>query len=382
MELCRSTDLLRLGCLWKCRTLANLTLHPGIQLVVLNPAAGRGQSQAVYTSVVAPMLEQAGVAHELVVTRKAQEAKSLVHNLNTEAWDCVVAIGGDGLLSEIVQGLYSQDPVSCHPLTRLPLAIVPSGTGNGMAASFLYQQAEVPCPINAMFLILKAKSTVPADLSLVEASDGQRMSFLALSFGLVADVDLESEVIRWAGSFRMDLFALYAILRLRSYRARLSYLPSKEGPPPRAAALPPLRAQLPDASGWVHMEHDFLMVRGKSGREGKLHSKGKGSEGQRRTRAWRLPGRPDSFTVPFSTGFDLARESHRRKCTFQPREENGGRHSSDPGATSTALAFAAAPDFSLSCLGARLSCHGRRGRNLQCCGVQAGESHGTRSIHT
>ncbi|TFJ84318.1 hypothetical protein NSK_004309 [Nannochloropsis salina CCMP1776] len=229
-------------------------------IVVINPAAGRGQSQAVYTSVVAPMLEQAGVEHELVVTRKAQEAKSLMHNLNTEAWDCVVAIGGDGLLSEIVQGLYSQDPVSCHPLTRLPLAIVPSGTGNGMAASFLYQQAEVPCPINAMFLILKAKSTVPADLSLVEASDGQRPSFLALSFGLVADVDLESEVIRWTGSFRMDLFALYAILRLRSYRARLSYLPSKEGPPPRAAALPPLRARLPDASGWVHMEHDFLMV--------------------------------------------------------------------------------------------------------------------------
>ena len=105
---------------------------------------------------------------------------------------------------------------------------------------------------------------MPADLSLVETADGQRhLSFLSLSFGLIADVDLESEVIRWAGSLRMDLFSLYCIFRLRTYRARLSFLPCEEGetPPTEAVELPPLDTPLPEKNGWVSMEDDFLMVR-------------------------------------------------------------------------------------------------------------------------
>jgi sphingosine kinase len=134
-----------------------------------------------------------------------------------------------------------------------------------LSSSVLHLHTEAFKPISATFLLLKAKSTVPADLSLVETADGQRhLSFLSLSFGLIADVDLESEVIRWAGSLRMDLFSFYAILRLRTYRARFSFLPCEEGgtPPGEAVELPPLHMPLPEKDGSVSMEDDFLMVRG------------------------------------------------------------------------------------------------------------------------
>jgi len=210
------------------------------------------------------MLEQADVEHELIVTTRTQHAKEILHDLDVEAWGGVVAIGGDGLLSEIIQGLYKKDPENRRALSKLPLAIINGGTGNGLFSSLLHHHTEAFTPTCATFLILKAKSTtMPADLSLVETADGQRhLSFLSLSFGLIADVDLESEVIRWAGSLRMDLFSLYAIFRWRTYRARFSLLPCEEGGTSlgEAVQLPPLDMPLSDKDGWVSIEDDFLMV--------------------------------------------------------------------------------------------------------------------------
>lgn len=42
---------------------------------------------------------------------------------------------------------------------------------------------------------------------------------------MIADVDLESEVLRCMGSARTTIYALICIARLRGYRGRLSYLP-------------------------------------------------------------------------------------------------------------------------------------------------------------
>lgn len=233
-------------------------------LVLVNPQSGRRQSHHIYSSVVGPMLEQADVEHELIVTTRTQHAKEILHDLDVEAWGGVVAIGGDGLLSEIIQGLYKKDPENRRALSKLPLAIINGGTGNGLFSSLLHHHTEAFTPTCATFLILKAKSTtMPADLSLVETADGQRhLSFLSLSFGLIADVDLESEVIRWAGSLRMDLFSLYAIFRWRTYRARFSLLPCEEGGTSlgEAVQLPPLDMPLSDKDGWVSIEDDFLMV--------------------------------------------------------------------------------------------------------------------------
>lgn len=237
-----------------------------IQLVLVNPKSGKQQAHSIYTAVVAPMLAQADIEHEMVVTMRMQHAKDMIYALDVEAWDGVVAIGGDGLLSDVINGLFSRDPENQRALLELPVAIVNGGTGNGFFSSLLHRQNEAFNPISATFLLLKAKSTLPADLSLVETADGQRhISFLSLSFGLIADVDLESEVIRWTGALRMDLFSLYAIFRSRTYRARLSFWSCEEGESSFADAihLPPLHTPLPMKNEWISIEDDFLTVRAK-----------------------------------------------------------------------------------------------------------------------
>jgi sphingosine kinase len=152
-------------------------------------------------------------------------------------------------------------------LRTMPLAIIAGGTGNGLCASVLHHSAEGMAPVNSAFLVVKARP-LPADLSLVETQAGRRLSFLSLNWGLLADVDIKSEVLRSLGGLRMDVFGVYSILRLKRYRGRLSFLPWPEPNAAGAAAcnagamalpsLPPLDEPAP--SHWVSIEADFLMV--------------------------------------------------------------------------------------------------------------------------
>lgn len=53
-------------------------------------------------------------------------------------------------------------------------------------------------------------------------------SFLSVGYGLLADIDIESEVLRALGEPRFTLWSLYRIAKLCSYQAKLSYIPFDE----------------------------------------------------------------------------------------------------------------------------------------------------------
>lgn len=73
-------------------------------------------------------------------------------------------------------------------------------------------------------------ATRPFDLFHVTQFDGKGQverrvhGFLELMWALIADVDLESEHLRWAGSSRFTLMAVARVLKLRKYKGKLHYL--------------------------------------------------------------------------------------------------------------------------------------------------------------
>lgn len=79
----------------------------------------------------------------------------------------------------------------------------------------------------------------------------------------MADVDIESERLHFLGAARLDLWAVWRILCLRKYNAKLSYLPP---PTTKLAALepslPPLEQPLPvsaPTSPWVTIDDQFIV---------------------------------------------------------------------------------------------------------------------------
>jgi len=52
--------------------------------------------------------------------------------------------------------------------------------------------------------------------------------FLSLAYGIISDIDIESERMRYVGEARFTLYALQRIASLRTYRAKLWYLPASD----------------------------------------------------------------------------------------------------------------------------------------------------------
>lgn len=68
-------------------------------------------------------------------------------------------------------------------------------------------------------------------------------SFLSIGWGLISDVDIESERLRSFGHQRFAIWSIHRILRLRTYHGTLSYLPASDkqySSDGRPAANPPI----------------------------------------------------------------------------------------------------------------------------------------------
>lgn len=120
-------------------------------------------------------------------------------------------------------------------------------------------------------------SIVPMDLSYVETKNHKHYAFLILGWGLISDVDILSESMRWMGEPRMTVAALYFLLVRRLYRGKLSMFTGVRddkssivtGPgcafnsattADENAVLPPLCLPIPSVDGWTVVEADFVTV--------------------------------------------------------------------------------------------------------------------------
>ncbi|KAL2920451.1 Ceramide kinase [Bienertia sinuspersici] len=77
------------------------------QLVFVNPKSGKGTGQKVW-GVVAPIFARAKVRAQVTVTERAGHALDLVSSMTSRelnSYDGIVAVGGDGLFNEILNGL-------------------------------------------------------------------------------------------------------------------------------------------------------------------------------------------------------------------------------------------------------------------------------------
>ena len=196
-------------------------------LVIINPFAGTKQAQVVANRSIFPMLQQAGVEYEVLLTSYAGHARELVRQEASDRWKGIVVVSGDGLMYEVLNGLFDREDWR-EALECLSFGIVPAGSGNGLSRSLSYLQREkfhlgtqdLSAAVNC------ARGSVrPMDLLYVETPMNGRLSFHSVFWGLVADVDIESEVLRWMGGVRYTIWSLLKVIKPRRYRARLSYIP-------------------------------------------------------------------------------------------------------------------------------------------------------------
>jgi sphingosine kinase len=194
-------------------------------LVFINPNSGTKQALNVFKSITEPMLTEAGISVDLVITQRANHAKEYVQSkdLDLSKYSCICVISGDGLLFEVINGI-AQRPSGdgLDILKVLPLAPIPGGTGNGLAKSILFASGDEPySAVSSTFVAIKGKR-YPLDISVVRTLHDTHYAFLSLGWGLISDIDIKSECMRCLGEARLYLGAVYFISRKRFYNGRLS----------------------------------------------------------------------------------------------------------------------------------------------------------------
>lgn len=101
---------------------------------------------------------------------------------------------------------------------------------SGLATSILKACGEEYGVVEAAFVIARG-GTQPLDVATCEGQgDSDQVkspfyAFLSLSWAIVADIDIESEIYRCCGPARFDIATIQRILCMRRYRGKLSYLP-------------------------------------------------------------------------------------------------------------------------------------------------------------
>ncbi|KAJ2664665.1 hypothetical protein IWW48_000610 [Coemansia sp. RSA 1200] len=196
-----------------------LTDETANALVFLNPVSGKRKSLKVFESIVKPILEIGSMPYSLKITDSPRHAADFVEKGDLSLYTSIVTVSGDGLLHEVLNGLLRRKDWAQYK--RLPLGVIPTGTGNGLAKS-------IDClwPEQAAVAVVKAE-TRPLDvMSVTTASGLVEHCFLSMTWGLIADIDIESERMRWAGSARLDLYGTIRLMNLRYYGGRLHYLPA------------------------------------------------------------------------------------------------------------------------------------------------------------
>jgi diacylglycerol kinase family enzyme len=96
-------------------------------LFIINPSSGRQNFKENLTQIAGKLImDQIASTIDVFYTEQKNDAKNRVAVLKKGEYDFVVAVGGDGTLNEVVNGLIISE-------SETPLAIISSGTVNDFA---------------------------------------------------------------------------------------------------------------------------------------------------------------------------------------------------------------------------------------------------------
>ncbi len=193
----------------------------GRTLVIANPAAHSGDGAAAAERVDRFFSSHANATDdfELRLTQAPGDGMRMAREFAD--FDTIVALGGDGIIHEVANGL-----MAVASRERPALAVVPVGSGNDFARTI---GAATNDPCTALGQILRGRRR-ELDLGHVASDAGESAYFVqTLSFGLDAAIALDTTDRRAAQTRQKGsgLFATSGVKILSTVRGEASGYPSR-----------------------------------------------------------------------------------------------------------------------------------------------------------
>lgn len=192
-------------------------------LFIVNPASARGTTLGVW-SRLRQEISALGIAFDEHLTSGPSEATEIASEAFRRGVERVIAVGGDGTLSEIVNGYFDEQGLAFNG--EAAIGLLPSGTGSDFRRSLGMTNHS-----NSISALLHSEAR-PVDVARADFRDfngerAKRFFINVASFGLGGDVS--ASVNRWRNSLprwiggraRFSAAALAALGRYKNVRVSM-----------------------------------------------------------------------------------------------------------------------------------------------------------------
>lgn len=187
-------------------------------LLIYNPHAGKRQAEALLHGAVLPGLSRRGVQCDVAATEHVGHARDIAMGRDLSDYDALVSLGGDGTFHEMVNGLLARKDG-----LRKAVSLIPLGSGNGLSATLrqnMQRRGEEISVWSELDSILEwsldriaGGLVAQVDLLEVEVMNKRLVAVMQVYIGLLAELDLMAEPLRWMGPARFDLTSVWMILK-------------------------------------------------------------------------------------------------------------------------------------------------------------------------
>lgn len=168
---------------------------PRTVVFVVNPSAGRGKGKRRWLELRQDAMDAlAGVEMREVYTDGVGDATRLTRQALLDGADCVVAVGGDGTISEVVNGFFQEDAESPVSSRRPAIGVLPVGTGSDFVRTFDFRGNT---PLDALERLRRGRRR-PLDIGRITmAGMHPRLFCNVCSMGLSAEVVRGVSSLKW-----------------------------------------------------------------------------------------------------------------------------------------------------------------------------------------
>ena len=176
-------------------------------LIIFNPNAAYGRSASKLAGIKAKF-DSLAINTKFIPTTHPGHGSELVANMELSGFDGLVAAGGDGTVFEVLNGLYK------HPKSaRIPLGLLPIGTGNAFARDFGLSLDTWPEAID----LLHRGGTRLIDVGRVQTTAKTYYFLNIVGMGFSVDAGKSAQKLKFFGNTAYTLATLWQVLQLKSY---------------------------------------------------------------------------------------------------------------------------------------------------------------------
>ena len=174
---------------------------------MVNPFSGKGNNIAVST-VIIDFLAKENWQYFTLISQYKNHFASYLDKADLESFTHIGIVGGDGTMLEVMNGIMARNEKN-----SLPIILFPCGTGNSFNHDLGCFSVET-----ALQRLIKG-DTQKIDIMHINADNESFYAFNIVGFGIVNDINVLAEKLRWLGSIRYTMASLIYIFKNPHYFA-------------------------------------------------------------------------------------------------------------------------------------------------------------------